>query len=204
VSGDGIIAGDLTIPFGAVLSPGDSIGQLNVGGSLTLVTGSTNVFELSKAGATNDSVIVQNSISYSGMLLLTNVAGKLTGGEVFALFSSASSNYSGAFDDVEPPTPGPGLLWNTNNLPIDGTLRVVALPKPFITQFVVSGGQVVLTGTNGEPGASYRVLTATNVSLPVGLWTPLATNTFQTDGTFGFTNAVSPGVAKEFFLLSVP
>ena len=204
VSGDGIIAGDLNIPFGAVLSPGDSIGQLNVEGSLTLATGSTNVFELSKAGATNDSVIVQNSISYGGMLQLSNVAGKLTGGEAFTLFTSVSSNYSGAFDDVEPPAPGPGLLWDTNSLPIDGTLRVVASPKPLITQFVVSGGQVVLSGTNGEAGASYRVLASTNVSLPVGLWTPLATNTFQSDGTFGFTNAVAPGIAQEFFLLSVP
>jgi autotransporter-associated beta strand protein len=68
---------------------------------------------------------------------------------------------------------------------------------------VTSNGKLVMSGTNGPAGAQYRILTTTNVALPVANWTPVWTNVFGTSGGYGYTN--TPGVNPAgFFLLVSP
>ena len=66
------------------------------------------------------------------------------------------------------------------------------------------GGNFVLTVGGGTPGAGFRVLTSTNLSLPAISWTPVVTNQFAADGTFTNSIRVLPGVTQNFYRISVP
>jgi PKD repeat protein len=65
-----------------------------------------------------------------------------------------------------------------------------------------SGGLFTLSGANCPPGAQYRILTSTNVALPLADWTPVLTNTFTSSGTFSFTNPATTTGAGFFRLIS--
>jgi hypothetical protein len=73
---------------------------------------------------------------------------------------------------------------------------------PRIAAFGLSGSNFVFSGTLGLPGASYYVLSSTNVSLPVASWDRVATNQFDSGGSFLFTNAI--GAPQMFYLLQLP
>jgi hypothetical protein len=106
------------------------------------------------------------------------------------------------FTNFVPPMAGSGLVWDTSTLIDDGTLRVSMAPQPQITTIVVSNGDLVFSGTNGVPRAPYFVLTATNVALPVGQWTRLATNAFGSNGEFLFS--MPPDGGQRFYRLQLP
>ena len=155
---------------------------------------------------TNDVVQAGNSVTYGGTLNLANInAAPLAAGNSFKLFN-AGGTYNGAFTSIVPSAPGAGLLWNTNNLVVDGTVTVVAaaVPQPGISSVAVSSGNVILAGTNGPANGNYYVLTSTNLALPRTNWTVLSTNQFSGTGTFNYTNAVAPGESVRFYLLQVP
>jgi autotransporter-associated beta strand protein len=142
LGGNGIINGPVTVQPGGRLAPGNPIGVLTISNSLTL--GGTTFIELNKSAATNDVVRGISTITYGGTLTVTNLGGTLAAGDSFKLFSAGS--YSGAFAGLSPAAPGPGLVWNTNTLALDGTLRIaVAAP----------------------PGSPYRAPTSTNLLLPL-------------------------------------
>jgi hypothetical protein len=54
------------------------------------------------------------------------------------------SPYGGTFTSIVPATPGAGLLWNTNTLASDGTLRVVSTSATSMT-VQMSGNQLDLS-----------------------------------------------------------
>ncbi len=85
-----------------------------------------------------------------------------------------------------------------------GTLAnyVVVKPKTVIGGLTLSGGNLVFSGTNGPAGEQYRILTATDVSLPLVNWTPVWTNVFAADGSYSCTN--TPANPDAFFLLVSP
>ena len=67
----------------------------------------------------------------------------------------------------------------------------------------IAGGNVVITGTSPDIGQSYRILTSTNLVLPMEQWVPVATNTFVGGG---FTNSipVNPGNPQVFYRVVEP
>ncbi|MFN3407978.1 MAG: beta strand repeat-containing protein [Limisphaerales bacterium] len=207
LKGNGLVRGELVTSPGATVSPGTSLGVLTVtNGNITLA--GTTFMELDQAAATNDVLSAADpagQITFGGTLALTNLAGTLTTNSTFKLFRAAT--YSGAFTNLEPATPGPGLAWNTNTLAVDGILRLAAVPggvPPTISQITVGGGNVILSGTNNAgPGGTYQLLTSTNVALPLASWTVLTNGTFDGSGNFALTNAISPE-PKRFFILQVP
>ena len=73
-----------------------------------------------------------------------------------------------------------------------------------ITGFTITGANISITGTNGQAGDAYYLLSSTNLALPIGQWTPVATNIPGTAGTYTFTatNAVNSAYAQQFFILS--
>ena len=76
---------------------------------------------------------------------------------------------------------------------------------PTIIQAVTrAGNQVVINGAGGLAGASYRVLTGTNVALPAAQWTPIITNQFVAGGGFSYTNVIQPGEPARYFRISMP
>ncbi len=130
LSGIGTIKDPVTVPAGSTLAPGDAgIGTLTVNNTLALAPGSTSSFEINKDYPTNDMALVSGSVAYSGTLVLTNVGfTPFAPGDSFKLFNAAG--YSGAFASIVPATPGTGLLWDTNSLTVNGTVKVIVLPTP--------------------------------------------------------------------------
>ena len=99
---------------------------------------------------------------------------------------------------MAPATPGAGQTWNTGALATSGTISVVGsaagpTTNASITRVTAVGTNLVVHGTNNNvPNTSfhYVVLTSTNLTLPLSSWTAVATNSFNTNGTFDYTNPV--------------
>ena len=134
------------------------------------------------------------------LLVLTNLDGTLGTNDTFKLFSATS--YSGAFAGVSPAQPRPGLAWNTNTLPMDGTLRLVQTVDTTPTNItaVLSGSALTLSWPADHTG--WRLQTQTN-ALTVGLGTnwvdvPGATATNQ----MSFT--IDPANGSVFYRLIYP
>jgi PKD repeat protein len=86
---------------------------------------------------------------------------------------------------------------------VTNTAYVVVSPRPTIGSVQVISGSLVLSGADGISGQQYRILTSTNVALPLASWTPVLTNVFDPDGSYGYTNS-SPSSSAGFFILVSP
>jgi autotransporter-associated beta strand protein len=202
--GNGSIGGAVTILPNGLLSPGASVGRLTMTSTLILSSGSTNLMEINKTAATNDSIVGLQTVSYGGTLVISNLAGTLAEGDAFKLFDSVPGTYFGAYDSVELPALGPDLYWDTSGLLVDGTIRVYK-PRPAIQSFGIDGSNFFLTGTNGGNTSLYFiVLTSPDASAPLANWTPILTNTFDGSGNFTFTNTVNPNEPERYYLLKTP
>jgi hypothetical protein len=73
----------------------------------------------------------------------------------------------------------------------------VTIGKP-----ILSGGNLILSGTNGPAGQPYRILSSTNVALNVTNWLPVWTNVFASDGSYSYTNSPLTNKATFFRLVS--
>jgi hypothetical protein len=82
---------------------------------------------------------------------------------------------------------------------------LLPLPQPGITGIGVSGTNLTLNGTNGLASGTYYVLASTNLTLPLSQWTPVATNMLDANGDFTIvvTNAVSPNIQQQFYILQL-
>jgi autotransporter-associated beta strand protein len=152
LAGMGNVAGAVTIGPNGNLAPGDAPGttasielesSVSLAGTCTIDINKSLVFA-------NDLVAFVNNLSLGGILRV-NVAGPaLVAGDAFIIFGFTSA--SGAFNQIQPASPGPGLAWDTSSLTADGTLRVVELRRPGIAEISFTENGVVWNGTNGVGG----------------------------------------------------
>ena len=159
---------------------------------------------VNKAGSVvNDSLNGASSLTYGGTLKLLLSGNALTTTDTLKLFDA--SGYGGAFSSIVPAAPGSGLAWDTSTLTTDGTLRIMpgAVTPPSV-QSAVMGNQMILSASGGAVSGTCYVLTSIDVALALGSWTPISTNTFDSQGQFSFTNEISAGVQKRFFILKLP
>lgn len=201
LTGNGTVMGNL-IATGTV-SPGASVGRLTILGNATLA-GNTMI-ELSKFGAalTNDVLSVGGTLTCGGALAVAHTGDPLAESDSFRLFSAGA--LTGSFTSFSLPVLNPGLTWNVSTVNSDGWLRVVVSnAAPVIGSVAINGDEIVFAGSGGTPGATFSVLTATNVALPLPQWSPVATNTFDAGGNFTFTNTITPANKQQFFRLRVP
>jgi hypothetical protein len=210
LGGIGTISGTLVVPAGATISPAgtnitlgltegsSSTGIINANNNITL--NGTTLLKLNGSG-TNDEVQAGLGITYGGTLSLVNISGApYAVSNSFQIFSAAS--YAGSFANITPATPGAGLAWDTSQLNTFGILNVVAAPsQPVINSTKLSGGNLIFSGTGGTNNGTYSVLTTTNIATPLTNWTPLVTNNFDGSGDFSVTNAISPTVPKQFYII---
>jgi hypothetical protein len=95
----------------------------------------------------------------------------------------------------------------TNNagLPISGQFIAISatLNPPGVSSFSVAGGNLSFDCTGGVSGATYFVLSTTNLALPLSQWQPVATNSVNANGPFSIvvTNAFSPAIPASFYVL---
>ncbi|HLX96312.1 MAG TPA: hypothetical protein VKU37_11270, partial [Verrucomicrobiae bacterium] len=201
LTGLGTVAGNISINGGGTIAPGTgNIGTIVATGSLTLNTGSTAFMKLNALGGTADSITGVSNLVFGGTLQLSNLAGTFSAGNSFKLFDA--TNYNGAFGGLSPSSPAAGLRWNTNELGVDGVLRVFSsTPQPpSFASVTVANGNLVVSGVGGNPYDPCYLLTSTNLSAPVSGWTCVATNTFDLSGAVSFTNPITAGQAQYYRL----
>jgi rhamnogalacturonan endolyase len=70
----------------------------------------------------------------------------------------------------------------------------------------ITGGNsgLIFNGAGGPAGGQYMVLSSTNLTLPLGLWSVLATNNFDSNGGFNFTNLINANLQQSFYQLQIP
>ncbi len=203
LTGNGTVNGNATIGNGATLAPGGSLAVLTFNGNLILNGGSTTVFEVSKTPLTNDMAQVAGNVVYSGTLVITNPGpNPFSAGDRFKLFNAAT--YGGAFTNLVPAMPGSGLAWDVSQLNTNGVLQVEAAPHPAFGGIQVSGTNLLVEGVNGVKNANYYILESSDLALPLSNWTRLATNEFDPNGGFAFTNIINANVPKQFYQLQLP
>jgi fibronectin-binding autotransporter adhesin len=201
LKGNGTVNGMVIANAGSTLSPGvDGIGALIVSNAVTL--SGTTVMELDGANGTNDVLRSNSSIHYGGTLNLVNIGGPYTNGSTFKLFYGSS--YPGSFASINPSTPGPGQIWDTSALGTSGIIKVASGSVPRFSGVSLVGNNLVMRGSNGVPSGTYYVLASTNVALPVVNWTSIATNTFDANGNFVFSDIIKASTPKQFYLLELP
>jgi hypothetical protein len=183
VSGSGVLAGagpfssagSVTINTGGTLSPGGSaalasaIGIMTNNGTLTLNPGSTAYLEVNLTSRTNDSIRGLSMMFYNGgRLLVTNIGAQvITNGSVFKFFYAA--NYTPGAVTVAPLVPASGLVWDTSQLAVDGTLRVMPVnTSPPTLATSQSGNSLTLSWPPDHAG--WRLQVQTN-STTIGIST---------------------------------
>ena len=100
--------------------------------------------------------------------------------------------------DQQPYTGGANQQFN-----LTLTTPVAPAPPPRFGSMAAGGNGFIFSGSNGTPGWTYYVLASTNVALPLGQWTTIATNTFDGNGNFSFTNAPATTAPQRFYLLQL-
>ena len=201
ISGTGTVGGQVAVT--GTLAPGTfaAIGKLTVLSNVTFNANGTNAMKLNKASATNDVLSVAGTLTYGGTLSLTNLSGTLAAGDSFKLFSAGT--YSGSFARLSPTIPGTGLLWNTNTLPTDGTLRIAVSVNTTRTNITVArnGNQLTLSWPADHTG--WRLQAQTNNPPGAGLTTNWADVPGSTAvNSMSFT--INPTKGSVFFRMVYP
>jgi autotransporter-associated beta strand protein len=203
LTGNGTINGNVIISNGATLAPGGALTTLSFSNNLTLNADSKTLIEINNQSLTGDAAHVSGTVTYGGTLIITNIGpGMLVAGDHFQIFSAAEIN--GTFANIVPAIPGINLAWDTNNL-ANGVLSIASkpTPSPVLETENLTGNTLTLSGTNGVPGRTYYVLTSTNLALPLDEWVPVATNSFDGNGSFSTTNIISPNACQQYYRLQV-
>ncbi|WP_264487239.1 beta strand repeat-containing protein [Luteolibacter arcticus] len=137
LEGTGTTSGAVTVQSGGTLAPGVSaIGTLAINNTLTLA--GTAVMEIRRTGSvlSTDSVSGITTLAYGGSLVVTNTGSSaLLAGDTFQLFSATT--YTGTLGSITLPSLSPGLVWETGNLAVNGTIRVGAPPLALNDSFAI-------------------------------------------------------------------
>jgi len=202
LAGGGSVLSPVVVSSAGRLEPGtltSPLATMTFENEITLQ--GTTVMDVNKAGGViNDTLGGFSTLTYGGTLQINRTGEPFAGGDEMHLFSFGT--VSGSFSAIVPATPGPGLTWDTSQLTVDGTLKVVAPTSFEIGSVSVVGPDVIFNGGGGPASAEYRVLTSMDLSVPVINWQPVATNLFDANGNFNFTVPFNPAAPRQFFILS--
>jgi len=79
----------------------------------------------------------------------------------------------------------------------------VSPPQPALGGLSFSAGNLTIPVSNGFVGATYCVLTSTNLGLPLSQWTPLTTNVLSASGDFtiAVANPASQSIPQQFYTI---
>jgi T5SS/PEP-CTERM-associated repeat protein len=204
LTGSGTLNGNVAVGNGGTLSaglPASTYWSVTLTGNLSLSNGSLTVLGLQPSTGTNYSIKGLASVLYGGTLQLTNAGGTYAAGQSYQLFQA--NQYGGSFAGISPPTPATGLRWDTTQLTVNGTLRILANPAPPAVWLNanLSGANLTISGSGGNPYAPCYLVTTTNLAEPG--WVSVATNNFDSTGAASFSYPVAPSEPQRFFQLQV-
>ncbi len=173
--------------------------MLSDGTSLTLAATTPVNFTL---GTNLTKVSVTGNLTLNSTLNIS--AGDGFGAGTYTLFSYSGSR-SGNPVLGTTPTGYTGYTYSITNPPGQVQLLVQAPAPPSspasFDNIRVSGNDLVMSGTNGTISGTFYVLASTNITLPLNQWAPVATNLFDANGHFIFTNTFNPNNQQMFYLL---
>lgn len=203
LAGNGTVAGGVNAPVGSIVSPGASVGTLTVTGNINLA--GTLLLELNRTNTpSNCDQLVSSggSITYGGLLVVTNIGPALQVGDTFHLFPTAVSGFSGIALAATDAT-GNVYTW-TNRIGSDGSIQVLSVtpPAPPVdpnpTNLVISVGSGNLTLSWPASHTGWSLQAQTNV-LGTGLSTNWVTLGYET--TNQVTLPVNPANPAVFYRL---
>jgi len=144
LGGTGVLAGPVEVQAQACLAPGmDSIGALEIQGSLLLHSNSVTVMEVNRTGLPSADKLVCSggTLTFSGSLVITNVGAALEAGDTFDLFDAPA--FGGTFT-IDSRTPNQIVTWDADNLSMNGTIRVASVmaPEPPALDWSLSAGSL--------------------------------------------------------------
>jgi hypothetical protein len=199
LGGTTTFGGPVNVLPGGTLAPGltATIGTLAISSDLTL--GGNLLVKVNKSlPQSNDLVTVSGTLSNTnaGTVSVNNFGPALAAGDKFTLFSQPVTG--GALLAIT----GSGVVWS-NNLANDGSVIVLSkITQPVIQKISLSGGNLVVSGTNGTANGTCYLLSSTNLAIPFVDWTRVSTNAFDSNGHFNITNSVG-GAPKSFYILEL-
>lgn len=71
-------------------------------------------------------------------------------------------------------------------------------PPPLVTNVSNTGGSIAISGSGGLTNGTYYVLSSTNITAPLGAWTIVSTNAFDSSGGFNFSLPINSKQAQFF------
>lgn len=185
---------------GGTISPGISPGTTHVIGNLSLESGAL-AMELGSTGlGESDQIGVDGSLTLGGVLNITDRPG-------FGVGTYTLLTYGGTIDgSLAIGTKPDGYVCTVDTNTPGQVLLVVDHPQivtpPTINSVELLNDDIVI-GAAGPTNGFVYVLGATNVSLPLYLWTPLLTNQFDGSGQLVLTNALD-GKPEFYYRLQLP
>jgi autotransporter-associated beta strand protein len=199
LSGTGVINDAVTVNSGGTLSPGaGGIGTLTINSNLTLA--GTAFIKVNKSAATHDLVTGVITANYGGTLVVSNLAGTLSLGDSFTVFSASA--HSGTFAAISG-SPGAGLAWSFN--PASGVVSVVngIIPYPTNLLFSVSGTNLSLSWPSDHIGWILQAQTnalATGLTTATNGWHDIPGSSSVTQTNIG----INPANGTVFYRLRLP
>jgi hypothetical protein len=128
----------------------------------------------------------------------TNMSGSIISGSTNATLTitNAQASDSGSYSVVV--TNVAGSVTSSN-----AVLSVVIMAPIFENIIAVGDGNFILSGNGGLSNGTYYVLTSSNLVTPLGQWTLIATNQFDSQGQFIFTNTAPTNTPQLFYILQM-
>jgi hypothetical protein len=128
----------------------------------------------------------------------TNISGSIISGSTTNILTIANAQTN---DD--------GTYWlvisNAWGVLTSSNAVLTVLPSPLFASIITAGGtNFIFSGVGGTNNGIYNVLTSSNLATPFSLWIPIATNHFDSQGGFIFTNVPSTNAPQLFYLLQMP
>jgi autotransporter-associated beta strand protein len=196
--------GSVTLASGQVLSNSTSTATLD--GS---VNASAGTVSLIYASGTPSFAVTNGTLTLSSgtTLQIKNTGAALTSGNYELIAASNGGLVTGTLPPFT--VEGSGLsVGATASLQITGDSLYLNVsggtppPVPHITSISVTGTTLNISATNGAANGVFELLESTNLTLPLGQWQPVLTNTFNGSGVLNLsTNIVKPNVPDEFYIL---
>jgi hypothetical protein len=201
LGGSGSIGGATTVQAGGSIQAGDgtgsgtlAVGTLNLGNSASALTASR--FSIAAGGKISATVLTVNGTNTINILDTSLAVGTNT------LITYAGAIGGSGFAGFKLGTVPAGMVSVLKNTGSAVQLVVTPLVAPVLTNAVAFGAGGFSLSFSGSSGQSYRVLSATNLFLPLTNWLVLTNGIFGTGG-INFTDGTMTG-AQRFYRIGSP
>ena len=149
-----------------------------------------NYFTLPVTVATDDFMTLDENLlalprQANGELPLVTFARLANGSDLIDAGTNVGFSFSGSAPDLG--------AFEKGSVNVQPTLKLA-----------LSGSNLVFTGHGGWQGGTFQLLSATRLTLPKDQWRTVATNTFDSAGSYILSNTFPAGEVQQFYRVSLP